>query len=447
MKILQVVHSLPFLNQAGTEIYSYDLSLGLSKRHKVYIFSRTCDIKQKEYQITEKNIGPIKIYLINNTFKYCNSFEMYYRNNTIDKKFGELLDEIMPDVVHVQHLIFLSTTIITEIKKRGIPIVLTLHDYWLICPQWHYLKKDFTICDNRDISLCVGCLSDQFGIQKLPKRIYLIFRNIMSNFFMSIFKNAYLNLARIYMDSQEMLKKIEARRNHIKELCSKVDLFIAPSQFLKNTFVGFGIPEYKIKIAPSGINIELFKDFKRKKSGIIRFAFIGTLLPAKGIDILINAFNDIKDTRAELKVYGRLFPYKGFEYYPRYIKRLTKNKNIRFMGSFEHKNIPKIFTEIDVLVVPSIWNENLPLVILEAFATRTLAIASRIGGIPELIRDKENGLLFCANDKNDLFMRLKEIIEEPALLERLRGNIKPPIDIEVNAKTLENIYENLIPTF
>ena len=73
------------------------------------------------------------------------------------------------------------------------------------------------------------------------------------------------------------------------------------------------------------------------------------------------------------------------------------------MGEFKHSRIAEIFSEIDVLVVPSVWYENSPLVIQEAFLAGTPVIASDIGGIPELVKDKENGLLFKANDDNDLY--------------------------------------------
>jgi len=443
MRILQIVHSFPSENMAGTEIYTYNLSKELSRNHDVSVFYRISDFKKREYELNHNKANGLNVFTVNNTFKFCDSFEKFYRNEAITEQFTKILDRIRPDIVHIQHLIFLSTTIITEIKKRGIPIVFTLHDYWLICPQWHFLKKDFSICDNSDISQCLDCLGDQLSIKRLSKRIYLIIRNFMPDFFMHFLKSAYLNLAKTNLNSQGMLEKIKARIRHIKELCSMVDLFIAPSQFLKTRFIEFGIPEDRIKFIPHGINTETFKGFKRKESNRIRFGFIGIILPAKGLDILINAFSRIKDTQAELKIYGRLFPYKGFEYYPGYIKRLTKNRNIRFTGGFDHKDLTEIFSEIDILVVPSIWNENLPLTILEAFSTRTPVIASRIGGIPELVKDKKNGILFEPRDEEALCKSIMMFINNPNLIEELRVNLVNTKNIEENSKEIEEIYKFL----
>jgi glycosyltransferase involved in cell wall biosynthesis len=178
MRILQVAHSLPFLNQAGTEIYTYELSRELSKKHELHIFTRGCDEKQKEYEITEKNINGIKVFLINNTFRYCDSFEMYYQNESIDARFEALLDRVKPNVIHVQHLIFLSTGIIKKIKQRGIPIVFTVHDYWLMCPRWHLLKKNLMPCTKAFVhdfdKECLSCVAELLSIKKSSKAVYLI---------------------------------------------------------------------------------------------------------------------------------------------------------------------------------------------------------------------------------------------------------------------------------
>lgn len=445
MKILQVVHSFPPENMAGTEIYTYNLSKELLKNNEVFVFYRISDPKKKEYDFICSKFNGLNISSINNTFRFCDSFEGFYRNDAITKQFAKALDEIKPDVVHIQHLIFLSVTIIEEIKKRRIPIVFTLHDYWLVCPQWHFLKKDLSICDNNDISQCIDCLNYQLSIKKLPKKFYLTFRNIVPNFVMRFFKDIYLNLIKINLNSSEMLEKIKLRIECVKELCSIVDLFIAPSQFLRRKFIEFGIPENKIKFIPYGINKESFRGFKRKVSGRIGFGFIGTILPAKGVEVLISAFNRIKDSQAELRIYGKLFSYKGFEYYPRYIKRLVKNKNIQFMGGFDHKDISDVFSEIDVLVVPSVWNENCPLIILEAFSNTTPLIASRIGGIPELVSDGVNGLLFNPRDEDDLQEKMQYIINNPDIIEKFREHIPKVKSIEDNAGEIEEIYRKLIP--
>lgn len=448
MKILQIIHSLPFLNQAGTEIYAYNLSCELSKRHTVYIFSRTCDTMQKDYEITATNKDGMEIYFINNTFKYANSFEMYYNNETINQKFAELLDKIKPDLVHIHHLIFLSIGLIRIINDRGIPIVFHLHDYWLICPQWHLLVKNSRPCEkifNGDFDReCLDCVGEMLNITKGAKGIYLIGKRFLPDPVVRWIKSVYFLYARSLPNSSSGISRLKERRLRIKDYLSRVSFFIAPSEFLRNKFIQFGVPSGKIKFFQNGFAGDLFINTRKADSDKVRFAFIGTLLPAKGLHILIEAFNGVDAKKAELKIYGRIYAYAGFEYYLPFLKKNIKNKNIKFAGEFDHAEIVKVFKEIDVLIVPSIWYENSPLVIQEAILSRTPVIASRIGGIPELIEDGVNGLLFIPGDANDLHRKIESLVKNRDIIEKLKKDTTGVMNIEANANEVETIYRSLL---
>ena len=114
------------------------------------------------------------------------------------------------------------------------------------------------------------------------------------------------------------------------------------------------------------------------------------------------------------------------------------------MGEFNYLEIAKIFSEIDILVVPSIWYENSPLVIQESFISKTPVIASRIGGITESIIDGENGLLFNPGDANDLQEKIQYLIDNPEIIEKFKENIPKVKSIEDNASEIEDIYNKLI---
>jgi len=148
MRILQVAHSFVPYAIAGTEVYTYALSKELLKRNEIFVFFRVNKSKEREYALTHSNFEGLETYAINHTFNQCSSFKEMYDNKAIDKVFGELLDKIKPDVVHIQHLLFLSFGIVIEAKKRNIPIVFTLNDYWLFCQKGQLLKDDFSICQD-----------------------------------------------------------------------------------------------------------------------------------------------------------------------------------------------------------------------------------------------------------------------------------------------------------
>jgi glycosyltransferase involved in cell wall biosynthesis len=114
------------------------------------------------------------------------------------------------------------------------------------------------------------------------------------------------------------------------------------------------------------------------------------------------------------------------------------------MNEFDNQEIASIFQKIDVLVVPSLWPENSPLVIHEAFLTRTPVIASRIGGISEIVTDGVNGLLFNPGDVNELKEKMQYLIDNPDIIERLRANIPKTRSMEDNGREMEEIYADLL---
>ena len=101
------------------------------------------------------------------------------------------------------------------------------------------------------------------------------------------------------------ISRLKERARKIKVLLNSVDFFIAPSEYLRNKFIEFGIPSEKIKLTQNGLDVNLFIGFEKTKANEIRFAFIGTILPAKGLHILIKSFNEIYKKNAELKIYGK----------------------------------------------------------------------------------------------------------------------------------------------
>ena len=446
MKILQVVHGFPPENSAGTEVYTYGLSKALSRDHEVFVFYRVSDFTKREYEVSYREEEGLKLFSINNTFRDYDSFESTYKDDRLAVEFGKILDRIKPDIVHVQHLLYLSVKMIGEAKNRGLPVVFTLNDYWLLCPQGQLLKGNRVVCDGTEGSDCVPCVLYQLGIRKNVSYFYTTIRKFMPGWFFQAVKNLYLLYAKIFfLRSTHYRKSFSERTEYMKAFCGKIDLFLAPSEFLRKRFVAFGIPETRIRLSPYGFDVQRIKPSAKSPSKLIRFGFIGNLMPAKGAHVLIEAFCGIEETRAELKIYGKVFSYKSAlgDYAGQIKKRAQGCKNIKFKGGFVNADVQNIFREIDVLVVPSIWYENAPLVIQEAFLSRTPVIASRIGGIPELVRDGENGFLFEAGDPADLKTKLKWVIETPQVLNKFHSCFVAIKSFEENAEEVVGIYKGL----
>jgi len=158
---------------------------------------------------------------------------------------------------------------------------------------------------------------------------------------------------------------------------------------------------------------------------------------------LIEAFNKVSNKNVELRIYGI---YNPNSIYFRELKTRIKNTNIKFMGRFEDVKEP--YSEIDVLVVPSLCYETGgpmgPMVIREALATKTPVIASRVGSVSELSIDNVNGLLFEAKNPRDLLKKIMKIVKDQELIDKFKANIKPIKSIEEQAGEIEIIYKSLV---
>jgi len=222
------------------------------------------------------------------------------------------------------------------------------------------------------------------------------------------------------------------------------DVVVAPSAYLKKVFTASGTTR-EIRVIPSGHDLSwLAFASQRDPSETINFGYIGQITPIKGLHLLINAFNtnSVSD-KAQLLIFG---PYENESSYQEAIQRSINGHggSITARGSFPHDRLGDVLSEIDILVVPSLWHENNPRVIQEAFAARTPVIASDVGGMSEFVTHETNGLVFERNDEIDLARQLARVVNEPELLGRLQTGIKLVKTIEFEVEQLISLYEELI---
>jgi glycosyltransferase involved in cell wall biosynthesis len=451
MKIVQVLHGFFFNDTATTEIYTYSLSRELAKQHEVHVFYRVEDVEQEEYATRSGTYDGLNTCTINNTFKHCTSFEQSYKNVAIAQRFGRFLDTVDPHIVHFGHLAGLSVTLIEEAKQRHIPVVFTLHDFWLFCQLGQLLKPDLSICRGPEDQECAKCLAPERAANSRLRMLFQLVRKAVPDFNKRTRLRKSLRAAyHRYALLASALRKdgaadIRARTKHINAMCALVDLFIAPSQFVRQRFIDFGISPAKLIHCEHGFQVTPFRGIERKPSPKLRFAYTGTFIPSKGVHVLLKAFDSIRSDDVELRLYGtdRQYHY-GFEHYADHLRSLAQSANVDWCGSYENQHIGAILAETDVLIVPSIWYENSPLTIQEAFLAGVPVITSNIGGMAELVQHGVNGLLFRVGDHEDLAAQMRAISADPGILERLRRNIRPPVSIETHARRMEEIYNRAI---
>jgi len=450
VRIALVIHGFPPANMAGSEVYTFNLAVELARRHEVFVFHRAADPSRPEYEVKTKEFMGLHITTINNNFKSGPEFAKTYRNEIIAGKFGEFLDEASPQVVHFHHVTCLSTTCVEEASSRGIPVVYTLHDFWLFCQRGQLLDRNLAICAGPSDKACAECLAAQLAMSGRAGKTASAIKKNMPSF--PGRRTAVELLRKVFLLSSKTLQKdttgpaeeIAIRSRHIIEICSRIDRFIAPSKFLMAKYVGFGVEKEKITYLDYGFDKGLFEGIKRKKTKKIRFGYIGSWIPSKGVHVLIKAFNRLADgANAELAVYGEQGSFHGYKDYNKDLKGLAQNKAIQFPGAYDNKDVGKILSEIDVLVVPSIWYENSPLTIHEAYLAGVPVIASDIGGMAEYVCEGAGGLNFRAGDDEDLYKKIIKIIKNPGLVEKMRKSIPPVKSIAENACEIEEIYTEL----
>jgi glycosyltransferase involved in cell wall biosynthesis len=428
LRVLQVVHGFPPAQRAGTEIYAEALSRGLAARgHHVSVFHRTADPGLPEYAAWRGCRDGLDVVRVNNTFRHCSSFEDTYRNAAVEAAFAATLEELRPDIAHFHHLTALSTGLVGEARRRGIRTVFTLHDYWLICQRGQFLRRDLSLCSGQDDAACVRCLAPQLALRggttlaAAALRTALPAQGRAAARLRSLARAVRGAYAWAFFASQDRARaQVRRRMEAVRQACAAVDVFLAPSRFLHETFAGFGLPRERLRLWPYGLARGRHPPRATRPGGGVRFGYLGTWMPPKGLHHLIEAFEGIPSPQASLQIHGHAVPYSEHEDYPERLKALVRSPRVRFEGAYDNDAVGERLAGIDVLVVPSIWFENAPLTIQEAMLAGVPVIAPDLGGMPELVRDGVNGLLFRPRDVADLREKMARFVADPALCDRLR---------------------------
>jgi glycosyltransferase involved in cell wall biosynthesis len=392
MHILKIIHGYPPNYNAGSEVYSQSICNELSKQHRVSVFTREENPYLPDFGIRHETANDnLVFYFVNNP-----QGKDGYRHKKLDDNFAKLISDIKPDIAHIGHLNHLSTGLIDELNKQKIPIVFTLHDFWLMCPRGQFLTR--SIGKEHNFQLCSGqqdhkCASDCY-------RVYFSGNEQDEE-----------------QDIENWSNWTRQRMIETKAIIDKVDLFIAPSNYLRNRFISdFEVSENKIIFLDYGFPTEyLTQTEKSKEKTNFTFGYIGTHITSKGVNQLIEAFREIEEP-ATLKIYGR---HHGQSTNALMLLAATSKNKIEFVGEYINHNLANdVFSKVDCIVVPSIWAENSPLVIHEAQSCKVPVITADFGGMKEYVQHKVNGLLFEHRNTNSLKEQLRFAIANPNLLKQ-----------------------------
>jgi glycosyltransferase involved in cell wall biosynthesis len=333
-----------------------------------------------------------------------------YAKPVISRFLQDFFAALRPDVVHFQHTLFIGYDAI-RVARNVLPdaaILYTLHEFLPICHNQGQLLRT---------------MNGEPCMEESPRRCHECFPDIApQDFFM--------------------------RKRFIQSHLGLVDRFLAPSRFLLERYVDWGIPPEKIQFEEYGrhpvARLSRRRERTRKRN---RLAYFGQLSYFKGILVLLKAMQRLagEDVEVELTVYGanlELQPQEFRDEFDRLIK--ATRANVEFVGEYDHEDLPVLMERADWVIVPSIWWENSPLVIQEAFMYGNPVIASDIGGMAEKVRDGVSGLHFRAGDADDLADTIREAVISKDLWAKLRDGIEPIYTLDKQVTVLTDLYEELL---
>jgi len=223
-----------------------------------------------------------------------------------------------------------------------------------------------------------------------------------------------------------------------------VSMFLSPSLFLLERFAEWGVPRERLRHVPTGIFARRGEARGPARSGPLRFTYLGALASHKGVHVLLEAWSLLDPqlrTRAQLDLWG---PRSGEVEYIEGLERSAAACGAALHGPLAHDAVLGELERSDLLVVPSVWFENAPLVILEALAARTPVLVSDLGGAAESVREGETGFLFRVGDARDLARRLGELIADPAALARVAERAGEPTSFEETVDATLAAYDEAL---
>ena len=387
LRILQVAHDHPDWTAGGTEIVAHDLARALDDQAGVACRLLVAATDMQRPGAIPGSLGAHRRDMVLQTGAY-DRFSMLRLDGTgwLDS-LEQVLGAVRPDVVHLHGLDRIGAAVIPALRRLApdCRIVLTLHDYQLICP-------------NEGLLLTVGegarCREAQ------PDRCRSCFPALAAS-------------------------RHALRRAHLLALLASVDAFVAPSAFLRDRFGAWGLDPGRMRLLPNAAAVAAGGAVAPTRDRRDRFAFFGSIAPHKGVLVLLEAAARLQHDAAHVAIHGGL-RWAAPKFRAAFAEALAAARPVaEHFGPYDHADVGALMRRADWVVVPSLWWENAPLVIEEARAAGLPVICSDIGGMAEKVRDGIDGIHVPAGDAAALAEAMRDAAADPALWGRLAGSAAP----------------------
>lgn len=440
MRILFVTRDYPPQGIAGTEIFTSALASCLHDMHhevRVLCVGNWTTGRRHFNGYSEDVYRGVQVTRLHmNWLRSPDPTRYLYENPVVSSFAQRYVAKWKPDVIHVTSCDRISASVIPAVKKQNIPVVISLTDFWFVCPQTNLLRSDGRLCVGQTTAW--ECLQCRLARTK-------IYRSLAA-----ALPDSALRSTLTWISSQPLLARqrglrglatdMSARKRYLSIALEQADRVLIATDFGRQV-VETIVPTIKIDLIPYGHDLKWLAGYPGKTpSDHLRIGYIGGMYEKKGSQVLVQAFRELPgETAATLTLYGRLSDQEFYEYL---CLLIGDDSRIRIHGGFSDDEIAHIHANIDICVIPSLCYD-FPLIAHEAIAGGSVVVASNIPGLNEIVQDGVNGLLFERGSVASLKSQLQRLISEPGLRQVLQGNLRPIRTIDNMATEMVDIYTSL----
>ncbi|HUZ14609.1 MAG TPA: glycosyltransferase family 4 protein [Gaiellaceae bacterium] len=415
-RVLIVCHNHPAIRPGGAEAYAFELHKAFMRSadfEPVFLARSAVDgafLSPHERHLIDPHTDPTQVLFPTSPRSFDHFLGQARRRGLTAARFAKILNEERPDVVHFQHTQWLGYDFV-RVARQTLPnaaIVYTLQEFLPICHhngQMVRTLEEFELCEEESPLRCHECFP-----QFTPEQFLL-------------------------------------RKRLIQSHLAHADLFITPSEFLRDRYAAWGLPPDKIVVEDYGrLPVQPLPE-ARRAGARTRIGFFGQITAYKGVDILLEAMVHLSERKspATLRVHGANLEIQWPAFQARIHELLDATRaNVTNVGRYSHEQLPALMSQVDWVVVPSIWWENSPLVIQEAFSHGRPVICSDIGGMAEKVEDGVTGLHFRASDPKALADVIETAVGDPSLWAELRSHISPAYPMDEHVARISELYREVL---
>jgi len=425
MKVAIFVHCFFPEHFYGTETYTYNIAKNLQALgHDVTVVSAIFyGEPQRDHEITESIFDGIRVISVDKNYYPHQRLKDTYYQASMEKPLRNILRSIQPDIAHITHLINHTSILLEILTDMNIPAVATFTDFFGFCFNNKLEDATGSLCSgpNRDRSNCLACYLKVVGNDRTTNHFIGWCRRRLP---ISIISRLINFARRLKLPIQRSILAVsvdlEQRPQTLKHFYRYYKAVIAPTTFLRSAYLKNGLTA-PIHTMWFGVDINRKPKPIRNNGASLKIGYIGQIAAHKGVDLLIEAFIQLGECNAELFIYG---PLNQDLSYSEKLLRQAKGRLIHFEATFPPEKMAQVLASMDLLAIPSRWYENSPLVLLNALASHTPVIVSKVEGLTEFIEEGVNGYSFARSDANDLKRVLQKFVNNPHLAQEMSKTTK-----------------------